>query len=76
MNEREYFENYMRQQNPCVRLARQSFARGGAYRTVSVDRAWKLWHAAWTATAYEAKKQADAALIPLPVVDPSMLEGE
>lgn len=74
MNEREYFENYMRQQNACVRLARQSFACGGAYRTVTVERAWHLWHAAWMASSYENKKQAEAAVAGLPVIDPQLLE--
>jgi hypothetical protein len=74
MTAREYFENYMRQQNACVRLARQSFACGGAYRTVSVERAWQLWHAAWMASNYEAKKPGGASLMGLPVINPYMLE--
>lgn len=43
---REAFETYMRAQNACVRLARQSEAVGGEYRTVSVQKAWVLWLAA------------------------------
>ena len=74
MTEREYFENYMRKQNPCVRLNRQSYVRGGAYLTITVERAWRLWHAAWMTSSYEAERKEDAALVALPVIDPSMME--
>lgn len=72
MTAREYFENYMHQQNPCVRLARQSAAVGGQYRSITVERAWKTWGTAWMCADHEAKKQAD--LLHLPVIDPDLLD--
>lgn len=63
MTEREHFEDYKRKQNPCVRLARQSEAVGGSYRTVSVQRDWQLWQAsrrqALQDAMAECNRQAD-----------------
>lgn len=44
--DRQAFEQFMLQRNACTRLARQSDAVGGQYRTVTVQRAWELWQAA------------------------------
>lgn len=74
MNEREHFEHYMRCQNPCVRLARQSESVGGAYRTITVERAWKAWHSAWATATYIAKRPISDEMVALPVIDPKMLE--
>lgn len=46
---REEFEAYMLRCNVCTRLARQSEAVGGQYRTTSVERAWQQWQAAYVA---------------------------
>lgn len=43
---REAFERHILSLNACTRLQRQSDQCGGAYRTVSVERSWKLWQAA------------------------------
>lgn len=68
---REAFENHMRRENPCVRLARQSASLGGEYRTITVQRAWNLWRASWAIATYEAQKYPMQAL---PVIDPRLLE--
>jgi hypothetical protein len=42
---REAFEAYIRRAHPHMRLHRQVEALGGQYRTMTVQRAWKLWQA-------------------------------
>ncbi|UIS65511.1 hypothetical protein [Acidovorax phage AP1] len=44
--DRQAFEQFMLQRNATTRLARQSYALGGHYRTTTVQRAWELWQAA------------------------------
>lgn len=49
MTMREEFERQMIAENACTRLARQSESVGGEYRTVSVERAWLRFQAAYAA---------------------------
>jgi hypothetical protein len=75
MTEREAFENYMKRQNPCVRLYRHSYP-GTDYRTITVERAWKLWRAAWATANYEAKKPEGAEPMPLPNINPELIPSK
>lgn len=65
---REAFERHILSLNACTRLQRQSDQCGGAYRTVSVERSWKLWQAAMAHKgaeldqAHDARRQAQAEL--------------
>lgn len=59
MSSRARFEEYKRSLSPCVRLARQSAAAGGEYRTISVQRDWLLWQASRFQALSEAGKLAE-----------------
>lgn len=55
---REEFEVHMRKLNACVCLYRQNDSVGGEYRTVSVERSWKLWQAADKAATERERERA------------------
>lgn len=61
MTMREEFERQMLAENACTRLARQSEAVGGEYRTVSVERAWQRFQAAYAAGQRAAERERDEA---------------
>lgn len=62
MTMRDEFERQMRAENACTRLERQQDAVGGQYRTISVERAWKRFQAAYAA-GQRAEREACANLL-------------
>lgn len=62
MTMREEFEQQMRAENACTRLERQQDAVGGQYRTISVERAWKRFQAAYAAGQRAEREEIAKAL--------------